>query len=638
LLESIPQLAWTANEQGEVDYCNSGWYAYTGQRKGEALGDGWTSVTHKDDLLLVIPAWKRALEIGEPYEVECRYLRARDQIWRWHLTRAVALKNESGEIVRWVGSCTDIHEAKLYTERLLERESYFREMADKVPVIMWVTAPDGSCAYLNKGWYSYTGQKEAQALGHGWLDAIHGDDFSTSQAIFLEANRQRKAFSMLYRLKSSKGSYRWFLDRGEPSFDARGNFEGFIGAVIDVNEQKSAEDRLSLSVKAGKVGIWEWDIINDRATYSDLLQEMFGFESDSLEENFEGAYGVYQSVIYPEDRQGVNEAVAKAFANKEKEFYVEFRVQRPSGEIAWIAERGEVIFTEGQPIYMNGTCIDITERKKIEGATQRLSEELAAANEELRAANEEIQAANEELNESNQKLSRTNAELDRTNKDLDNFVYTASHDLKAPILNMEGLLNLLGKQIKEEIEQNLVASRVYESLYASVARFKNTISDLTQVAKINKDNPEDITYVDLSEVYEQVRKDLEPQILEAGAEIDIHLDCPQVHFSKKNLQSILYNLLSNALKYRSSERELFVRISCYSNQSHHLLTIEDNGLGMDMRQEEKIFALFKRLHTHVEGTGIGLYIVKKMLENGGGKIEVESKLGVGSTFKVYFKH
>jgi signal transduction histidine kinase len=126
--------------------------------------------------------------------------------------------------------------------------------------------------------------------------------------------------------------------------------------------------------------------------------------------------------------------------------------------------------------------------------------------------------------------------------------------------------------------------------------------------------------------------------LEAGAEIDIHLDCPQVHFSKKNLQSILYNLLSNALKYRSSERELFVRISCYSNQSHHLLTIEDNGLGMDMRQEEKIFALFKRLHTHVEGTGIGLYIVKKMLENGGGKIEVESKLGVGSTFKVYFKH
>jgi signal transduction histidine kinase len=364
---------------------------------------------------------------------------------------------------------------------------------------------------------------------------------------------------------------------------------------------------------------------------------MFGFEKGSLKENFEGAYGVYQSVIYPQDRQAVNESVAKAFANKQKEFYVEFRVQKPTGELSWIAERGEVIFQEDQPVYMNGTCIDISDIKRAEEATQRLSEELAAANEELHAANEEIQASNEELSESNQKLSRINLELERTNKDLDNFVYTASHDLKAPILNMEGLLHLLGKQLKEEIGQKAIANRVYESLYASVARFKNTIGDLTQVAKVSKDNPEDITSVDLKEVYEQVRADLEPQIGEAGGEIEINLDCPNVHFSKKNLQSILYNLLSNAIKYRCLERKLLVRISCYNNESHHVLQIEDNGLGMDMRQEEKIFALFKRLHTHVEGTGIGLYIVKKMLENGGGKIEVESKVGVGSTFRVYFK-
>jgi signal transduction histidine kinase len=314
---------------------------------------------------------------------------------------------------------------------------------------------------------------------------------------------------------------------------------------------------------------------------------------------------VFQSVIYPEDRQQVNEQVAKAFATKEEEFYVEFRVQRPKGEIAWIAERGEVIFEGDLPVYMSGTCIDITDRKKIEAATQRLSEELAAAN--------------EELSESNQKLSRSNQALERTNKDLDNFVYTASHDLKAPILNLEGLLHLLGKQLSVEIKKNPVASRVYESLYASVARFKNTIGDLTEVAKINKDNPEDITYVDLAEVYEQVRKDLEPQIGEAGGKIDINLDCSKVHFSKKNLQSIIYNLLSNAIKYRSSERRLLVRISCYSKESYNLLSIEDNGLEMDMRQEEKIFALFKRLHTHVEGTGIGLYILKKMLENGGVK-------------------
>jgi signal transduction histidine kinase len=139
------------------------------------------------------------------------------------------------------------------------------------------------------------------------------------------------------------------------------------------------------------------------------------------------------------------------------------------------------------------------------------------------------------------------------------------------------------------------------------------------------------------DVFEEVRQDLTPQILETGAQIEINLDCPQVNFSRKNLKSILYNLLSNALKYRSASRQPLVRISFDTEENYHLLTVEDNGLGMDMRQEDKIFALFKRLHTHVEGTGIGLYIVKKMLENSGGKIEVDSQVGIGSTFKVYFK-
>jgi signal transduction histidine kinase len=108
-----------------------------------------------------------------------------------------------------------------------------------------------------------------------------------------------------------------------------------------------------------------------------------------------------------------------------------------------------------------------------------------------------------------------------------------------------------------------------------------------------------------------------------------------VVFSRKNLKSLLYNLLSNAVKYRSPDRTPLVRITCSTEQDYLVLTVEDNGLGFDMRQQDKLFALFKRLHNHVEGTGIGLYIVKKMLDNAGGRIEVESREGVGSTFRVY---
>jgi signal transduction histidine kinase len=193
------------------------------------------------------------------------------------------------------------------------------------------------------------------------------------------------------------------------------------------------------------------------------------------------------------------------------------------------------------------------------------------------------------------------------------------------------------RQMNQQTRAEKNVQQIYQLLYGSVARFKSTIRDLTEVARAGKEIPEDADSIPLAGVLAEVRQDLAPQIAEAGARIEEQLHCSPVFFSKKNLKSVLYNLLSNAVKYRSPDRPLHVRITCYELQTHHVLSVEDNGLGMDMRQEEKIFALFKRLHNHVEGTGIGLYIVKKMLENAGGGIEVESQVGVGSTFRVYLK-
>jgi signal transduction histidine kinase len=107
----------------------------------------------------------------------------------------------------------------------------------------------------------------------------------------------------------------------------------------------------------------------------------------------------------------------------------------------------------------------------------------------------------------------------------------------------------------------------------------------------------------------------------------------------KNARSIVYNLLSNAIKYRSPDRPPVVRVHCRPEGEYSELSVSDNGLGLDLSADkrEKLFAMFKRLHNHVEGSGVGLYMVKRMIENAGGRIEVESTLGEGSTFKVYFK-
>lgn len=285
-------------------------------------------------------------------------------------------------------------------------------------------------------------------------------------------------------------------------------------------------------------------------------------------------------------------------------------------------------------------AINVTEqvnaRKKIEQsqrAAHRLAQELAVANEELRAANEEIQASNEELEVSN-------AQLVRSNTDLDNFIYTASHDLKAPIHNIEGLMKVLIRSLPPESMQSEKIATTAHLIAQSVERFKRTIFHLTEVSKLQQEANQPIVLVPLASVLEEVLLDLAPLIEASSARVEADVrECRAIEFSEKNLRSILYNLLSNAVKYRSPDRPPVVKVSCHAQADYYVLTVEDNGLGVDLStgKQEKLFAMFKRFHTHVEGSGIGLYMVKKIVDNAGGKIEVESKPGVGSVFKVYFR-
>lgn len=240
--------------------------------------------------------------------------------------------------------------------------------------------------------------------------------------------------------------------------------------------------------------------------------------------------------------------------------------------------------------------------------------------------------------QSEEKLRVKNEELMRTNTDLDNFIYTASHDLKAPISNIEALLAALLRTLPPDSREDERTQRITDMMQKSVERFKRTIANLTEVVKLQKDNSEAAVEIDLAEVVREVRLDLEPLIRSSGVQLTVDLEeCPAVYFSKKNLRSVVYNLLSNAIKYRSPDRVATVLIRSQRTATHDLLTVTDNGLGMGPGRRDQLFGMFKRFHDHVEGTGIGLYMVKKIVENAGGKIEVSSALDQGSTFQVYFK-
>lgn len=295
-----------------------------------------------------------------------------------------------------------------------------------------------------------------------------------------------------------------------------------------------------------------------------------------------------------------------------------------------MAKKAELLTSTLESIRKNLTNA-MQENTRLLHLTRRQNQKLTVANKELAASNEEVIAGLEDLNAANHKLMSINA-------DLDNFIYTASHDLKSPVSNIEGLVNMLTNRLRCKGWQDAQTSKILGMIDASINRFKETIADLTKVIKAEKSTDEPSEHINLSWIIQTVIGDLHLSLNERNAQITTRVDTQtSIRFSKKNLQSIVYNLLSNAIKYSASDRRPEILIQFRHEGAFYVLSVSDNGIGMDSSDEEKIFGLFKRLHNHVEGTGIGLYIIKKIVEAAGGRIEVQSTIGKGSTFSVFFK-
>lgn len=183
------------------------------------------------------------------YHAVFRIRRPRNLPTRWIEARGRTTFGEDGSAERFTGTVLDVTASRLASEerdaslrQAKESEERFRTMADGVPAMIWVTDEGGACTYLNRVWYEFTGQSEREALGLGWLDAIHPEDEPAARRIFLASNADRVPFSLEYRLRQRDGLYRWAIDTGVPRFDASGAFLGYVGSVVDIADRKAAEE------------------------------------------------------------------------------------------------------------------------------------------------------------------------------------------------------------------------------------------------------------------------------------------------------------------------------------------------------------------------------------------------------------
>lgn len=231
-------------------------------------------------------------------------------------------------------------------------------------------------------------------------------------------------------------------------------------------------------------------------------------------------------------------------------------------------------------------------------------------------------------------LSQSHTDLKKLHNDLDTFVYAASHDLKSPINNMEGLLDILKEDISH---QQVPAAVIIDKLQDSIHRVQNTISRLTDVIRLEKNPYDDIEILEWHQVLDEVIQENEEVIRISGASITTNFHVKTIEYSRDGLKSILYNLIINAIKYADPSRLPEIEVDTSMHEGKIRLQLHDNGLGIDLEKyRERLFGLFKRLHTHVEGSGIGLYSVKQLVERKGGAVDVRSIVGEGSTFIILF--
>jgi two-component system CheB/CheR fusion protein len=236
----------------------------------------------------------------------------------------------------------------------------------------------------------------------------------------------------------------------------------------------------------------------------------------------------------------------------------------------------------------------------------------------------ELKALLHDLDISNKNFHKSNKSLLRINADLNNFVYSASHDLNAPILNIEMVLKVLNKKIDMKDPDVVNLSGM---MHNAIVTFKDVIHDLGKIGLMEAEMLEDSNPESFEDIFKEITEIISERIKLADVIFYTDFEEKQVRFSKKYLRSIILNLVTNAIKFSRRDVSPVIRITTEKVDEFVLLRVKDNGIGIDQERIDFIFRMYQRINTDVEGTGVGLYLVKKIIDASGGKIEVHSEVG-----------
>jgi PAS domain S-box-containing protein len=604
--ELVPEMLCMVDMQGNFMQVNPAWENVLHYKSEELIGRNVLSLIHPDD----IAPTKAALAMlgnGQTVTGFVNRYRSRDGSYRsleWN-SRAV------GKLI--FASSKDVTKELKARENMQRSEERYRMLTELVSDYVYAARIEGDQLYLE--WVSDNVQRilgysfEELRVPGTWESIVWPED---AQRIIRGKNRLHDSEEKIneYRVTTKAGEVRWMRDYNRivrRESDTKGYI---IGATKDITTEKKAEiallhtkDLLEQTGRAARIGTWEFDVIHQQLIWSDvtrMLHEVpLSFQPDvATDINFykEG-----------ESRQKITEALNKAISEGVA-FDMELELLTATNRAIWVRAIGIPEWQNGRCVRVYGAFQDIDEQKKIQIALQKSEQALLERNKQLEQLIELTKRQNERLKE---------------------YTYITSHNLRSSVANILSLSDLLYTMPNDAELLNMLQSATRQ-LDSTIFKM-NTLLDVDSMAETNEKEPVNLL--------DAIRENLELLRNRRTDDTKVSVTVPPqltVAALPAYIDSILHNLLSNAMKYSRPDTPCQIDIQAYEEGDFVVIAVADNGVGIDlMKNGDKLFRMSSRLHTDKEGKGLGLFLTKYQIETMGGSIEVESTPGKGSVFRVY---
>lgn len=594
-LESIDDLLFSLNREGDfIEYYQP---------------SGGTNLSLTSDVFV----GKNIYDVGFPLDVARKYLQTIEQVMDedrpeqidyyleafgtrlWYNAKVSPRKNLFGIIEGVTVLVRDVTRQKKTEETLKKARDFYLTLLADFPTMIWKSNTARKGDYFNKTWLKFTGNDLDKELRSAWSDKIHPDDLAVFQASLAAAYRNKESFVVEHRLMHYSGEYKWLLNAGRPFYNLDGQFAGYIGSCYDISERKKAEEMMNLQKSAMDSALEGILIIkDDQKDYPVIyVNKEFCKLSPEPEESIIGR--PFVSVLGIPETENISEVLAAALASGDG-FKGEFSNGKGLDEPDYrcmLLYLAPIIENKSDSNHFVALVSDITESKQVEKT-----------------------------------LRENNIKLRKTNEELDSFVYSTSHELRSPLMSVLGVLNLLEADVEQK-EKEFYVGMIRES----ISRLDKIIHDIIDHSRNSR---MEVLYegVDFSDIVEDALKNhqYDQDYSRIRFIIDITDSVPFLS-DRKRLGVIFNNLISNNIKFQNFNQEKpEVKISVKTSPVNAIITIQDNGVGISEKHLPRIFDMFYRGTEKSKGSGIGLYIVKEIIDKFKGSIQVQSEVNRGTTF------